>query len=66
MGRVTDSAQRADRFIVGEQMEESGCGGHELEPNLMAYAAKSSEVKQPINPCTDVLGQGLAWPPASG
>lgn len=32
----------------------------------MAYAAASSEVNQPINPCADVPGQGLAWSPANG
>lgn len=32
----------------------------------MAYAASSSEVNQPINPCADVPGQGLAWSPANG
>lgn len=69
MGRkrwMSDSVCHADRFSDGVEMEESGCGGQELEPNLMAYTAASSEVNQPINPCADVPGQGLARSPASG
>ena len=63
--RMSDNVCHTDRFSDGEEMEESGCGGQELEPNLMAYAAASSEVNQPINPCADVPGQGLAQSPAS-
>lgn len=50
----------------GEELEERGCGGQESEPNLMAYAVKSSETSQAINPSADVPGQGLARSPASG
>lgn len=64
--RMSDSVCRTDRFSDGEETEESGCGGQVLEPNLMAYAVESSEVNQPINPCADVPGQGLARSPASG
>lgn len=62
---MSDSACHADRLRDGVEMEESRCGGQELEPDLMAYAAVGSEVNQPINPCADVPGQGLARSPAS-
>lgn len=55
-----------DRFTDEDGMEKSRCGGQELEPKLMAYAAVSSEVNQPINPCADVPGRRLAPSPASG
>lgn len=53
---------RQTDIATGEEMEGSRGGGQESEPNLMAYAATSGELNQPINPCTDVLGQGLPRP----
>ncbi len=60
------SVCHTDRFSDREEMGESGCGGQDLEPKVMAYAAARSKVNQPINPCADVPGQGLARSPASG
>lgn len=55
-----------ERFTDGDETEESGCVGQELEPDLMAYAAVSGKVNHPINPCADVPGQHLAQSLASG